>query len=359
MLERLFRTAQFSLEQRQKEGLLLPLLNDLTEHHRRRCAEYDKIVSVMYPGFRNARAMTELPALPVALFKTHRLQSIDDSEIFKTLTSSGTTGQQVSQIVLDRETAKRQTGALARVMGAVLGSERLPMIVVESRRFLVDRTHFSARAAGVLGMMNFGRDHFFCLDESMALDHAGLRRFLAARGRAPFLIFGFTFMVWKHFLLPCAEAGIDLSGGILVHSGGWKKLQEMAVSNEEFRASFARHTGLQKIYNFYGMVEQIGSVFVEGEDGYLYAPNFADIIIRDPVTWQEAPVGQIGVVQVISALPLSYPGHSILTEDLGVIRGIDDSACGRKGKYFSIIGRAPKAETRGCSDAYAETAMVA
>jgi hypothetical protein len=101
------------------------------------------------------------------------------------------------------------------------------------------------------------------------------------------------------------------------------------------------------------MVEQVGSVFLEGEDGYLYAPNFAEVIVRDPVTMREAPTGCPGVIQVISALPLSYPGHSILTEDLGVVHGADDSTCGRKGKYFSILGRVPKAELRGCSDTHA------
>jgi hypothetical protein len=57
-------------------------------------------------------------------------------------------------------------------------------------------------------------------------------------------------------------------------------------------------------------------------------------------------------------LPLSYPGHSILTEDMGVVHGIDDSSCGRMGKYFSVVGRVPKAELRGCSDTHASQAAV-
>ena len=50
----------------------------------------------------------------------------------------------------------------------------------------------------------------------------------------------------------------------------------------------------------------------------------------------------------------SYPGNSILTEDLGTIHGIDDCECGRKGKYFTISGRIPKTELRGCSDTFAQ-----
>ena len=51
-------------------------------------------------------------------------------------------------------------------------------------------------------------------------------------------------------------------------------------------------------------------------------------------------------------LPRSYPGHSLLTEDLGVLLGEDDCPCGRKGKYFKVTGRVPRAEVRGCSDTY-------
>ncbi|HVM98518.1 MAG TPA: hypothetical protein VMT89_19135, partial [Candidatus Acidoferrales bacterium] len=159
---------------------------------------------------------------------------------------------------------------------------------------------------------------------------------------------------WQYFYERIRGLGFDLSNGILLHSGGWKKLQEQAVSNQVFKHCLARNTGLSRIYNFYGMAEQVGSISVEGEDGFLYPPNTGDIIIRDPVTLLPVPCGQTGVIQVLSVLPLSYPGHSILTEDLGVIHGIDDSSCGRLGKRFSVLGRVPEAELRGCSDVYAQ-----
>ena len=36
----------------------------------------------------------------------------------------------------------------------------------------------------------------------------------------------------------------------------------------------------------------------------------------------------------------------------GKIEGIDNCKCGLKGKYFKVLGRAKKAEIRGCSDVY-------
>ncbi len=352
VLEDLLERPQFSVPHREKSGLLQSGLEDLTKHHRRNCAEYDRILSLLN-GQDHTAGLAAVPFLPAALFKTHALRSIPENDIFKTLTSSGTTGQQASRIVLDRETARLQSTALSKIMMHVLGPRRLPMIMIESSGLIKNRESLSARAAGLVGMANFGRSHFYALNENMELNEPGLREFLKQHGNAPFLIFGFTFMAWQYLLLRIAGLGLDLSNGILVHSGGWKKLQEMAVTNAEFKRRFEESTGLHRIFNFYGMVEQVGSVFLEGEDGYLYPPNFADVIIRDPVTWQEASIGSTGVIQVVSLLPRSYPGHSLLTEDLGTIHGIDDSACGRMGKRFSVIGRVPRAELRGCSDTHA------
>ena len=62
------------------------------------------------------------------------------------------------------------------------------------------------------------------------------------------------------------------------------------------------------------------------------------------------PFKKKGLIQLVSLLPRSYPGHSILTEDLGTVFGEDDCKCGKPGKYFKIWGRLPKSEIRGCSD---------
>ena len=65
-----------------------------------------------------------------------------------------------------------------------------------------------------------------------------------------------------------------------------------------------------------------------------------------------ANLGEEGLIQVFSLLPQSYPGHSILTEDIGTLEGFDNCQCNRRGKYFSINGRVQGSELRGCSDVY-------
>lgn len=343
----------FALPQAEKERRLLDDLKALTDSHIARCPPYRRIVERIAPGFRNAQCLAELPFLPVSLFKTHDLASIPPEAVRMVLTSSGTTGQQVSRIALDDAAADLQSRALTAIMTAVLGPKRLPMVIVDTASLLKTPRLMSARGAGVLGMMRFGRAHVWALDEAMQLDLPALERFLDRFGCEPFLIFGFTYLVWRDFLQAAARAGLDLSHGILIHSGGWKKLTAEAVDNIAFRRFAAEATGLRQIYNFYGMVEQIGSVFLEGEDGLLYPPNFADVIIRDPATWQPAPPGTPGVIQVLSILPSSYPGHNLLTEDLGIIHDRDGGRGGRLGHSLSVLGRVPAAELRGCSDVQA------
>jgi hypothetical protein len=339
----------FTLAQGAKEAVLLPELVALTERHRRACLPYRRILDAIGAVGPYGR-VADLPWLPVRLFKTHELRSVPESAVFRVLTSSGTTGQRPSRVYLDREAAAAQPRMLAATLRAVLGGRRLPMLIVDSRSVVRDPT-LSARGAGVLGMMNFGRDHTFVLDEGGGLDAEAVRGFLARHGGAPYLIFGFTFMAWSHL----RELGLDLSHGVLIHSGGWKRLAEQAVDNATFRRRLGEECGLRRIHDFYGMVEQIGTVFLEGPDGGgLYCPDFADVVIRDPGTWQEAPVGVPGLIEVVSTLPTSYPGHVLLTEDLGVVHGVDDGVW--PGKRFSVLGRLPKAEARGCSDTAARAA---
>jgi hypothetical protein len=340
----------FTLDAAARESVLHKELSALTDFHRAHSVEYDRILTAS--GFTSASSVAELPWLPVRLFKNLTLKSIPDDEVFKVLTSSGTTGE-VSKIYLDKHAAAEQTRRLGATLQTVLGPARLPMILVDSKGILKDRRSFSARGAGVLGMATFGRDHAWALDPDGKPDIEALRGFLAKHGDKPFLIFGFTFLVWLHLYEVARDNGLDLSNGILIHSGGWKKLVDQAVSPDEFRRRLRADTGLTHVHNYYGMVEQIGTIFLEGPSGgSLYCPDFADVIIRNPTTWEEQPVGEPGLIEVVSTLPTSYPGHVLLTEDLGVLDGVDDGDW--PGKRFSVLGRLPRAEARGCSDTYRE-----
>jgi hypothetical protein len=234
-------------------------------------------------------------------------------------------------------------------MTSLLGPKRRPMLIVDGPGVVRDPKEFSARGAGIVGMLSFGRDHTYVLDDAGVPDEAAVLDFARRHEGEPLLVFGFTFLVWQQ-LLEVFEGRLDLSQAVLVHSGGWKALLDRAVDDAAFKRRLREGLGIRSVHNFYGMVEQVGSVFLEGSDGLLHPPAFADVLVRDPDTWREQPVGEPGIIQVVSALPTSYPGHSLLTEDLGTVVSIDDPADGHLGKAFVVHGRVPRVELRGCSD---------
>lgn len=344
----------FSLSAADKNRELTAILTDLTAWHAAGCCEYAELLRIL--GFTSDRYnnVEEIPFIPVRLFKEFDLLSVDRASVFKTMTSSGTSGQQVSRIYLDRKTASLQTKVLGRIIGSLLGNKRIPMLVIDSPATIINRVQFSARGAGILGYSMFGKDVTYALREDMSLDLPSISAFIDRHAPGPIFVFGFTFVVWKHFVLPLLEHNdsLNIPGGILLHGGGWKKLQDSAVSGAILRAGLKRVANIGEVHDYYGMVEQTGSVFIECHEGHLHAPIFGDVVIRNPDNFEPLKFGEEGVVEVLSVVPLSYPGHALLTEDVGTVLGEDDCRCGRRGKYFTVAGRLAGAETRGCSDTY-------
>lgn len=357
--DEILNISPFSTGQAEKENLLTERLAGLTKLHQEKCPEYKKMLDATGFDVDRVRSYYDLPFLPVRLFKELDLKSVEDDEVVKTMTSSGTTGQAVSKIYLDRTTSSNQQKAMVKIVSEFTGSSRMPMIIIDCPDVVKDRAMFSARGAGILGFSIFGSKKIYALDGHMKLDVEGVKAFLENYEGQRILLFGFTFMIWQHFykeLLRLKGEGItfDLSNGILIHGGGWKKLISEAVSHEEFHNRMKDACGIKHIHDYYGMVEQTGCIYMECECGHLHASVYSDVIMRRPVDFKPCDIGEKGIIQVLSTIPESYPGHSLLTEDEGVIEGIDDCPCGRKGKYFRVIGRLKHAEIRGCSDTYAE-----
>jgi len=352
----------FELAKAQKDAMLTARLKELTLFHAERCEGYSRMVKML--GFDEKRTAAvnhyeELPFIPVSLFKELELMSIPREELFKTMTSSGTSGQAVSKIYLDRETANNQQRTLVKIVSEFLGASRMPMLIIDSPSVIKDRRMFSARGAGILGFSIFGADKTYALRDDMSLDIEAVTAFLNKHSGQRIMLFGFTFMVWQHFyseltrLYESEGLKLDLSKGVLIHGGGWKKLESESVSHADFKAALKEVCGIEHVHDYYGMVEQTGCIYMECECGHLHASCYSDVIVRDPGDFSVAKTGERGVIQVVSALPESYPGHSLLTEDEGAVLGEDDCPCGRRGKYFAVYGRLKNAEIRGCSDTYA------
>ena len=97
-----------------------------------------------------------------------------------------------------------------------------------------------------------------------------------------------------------------------------KKLENKGVSNNIFKRKIKKKLNINRIYNYYGLIEQTGSIFFECDNGYFVSSIFSDVIVRDK-NFNVLPDNQKGLIQLMSVLPTSYPGHNIITEDIGKI----------------------------------------
>jgi phenylacetate-coenzyme A ligase PaaK-like adenylate-forming protein len=344
----------YSLCKADKEKLLDAFLTSLSRYHYANCAPYRKMMDGVGFDPEKDYQTIDLRFLPVKLFGMTELCSVPKEKIVKTLTSSGTSGQARSRIFLDKETAANQTMVLTKIVSSFLGTKRSPMIIIDSEIGLKKRNLLSANAAVISGFSLFGSKRMFALNEQMELNTELLKCFIEQHESERILIVGFTYKVYQHFYKELMKAGIkfDLSNAVLIHGGGWKKLENESVSSKEFNKKLNEVCGIYRVHNYYGMVEQTGSIFMECEYGHLHTSIFSDIIIRRARDFSPADIGEEGIIQVLSILPRSYPGHSLLTEDKGILLGEDDCSCGRLGKYLKVTGRLEHAELRGCSDTY-------
>lgn len=344
----------YSLNKIEKEKLLSPYFSELFRHHYKKCEKFKKMMDGIGFDVEKENKYSELPFLPVRLFKMFDLMSVPKEDLVKTLTSSGTSGQAVSRIYLDKENTVNQTKILTKIVSSFIGTNRAPMIIIDTESVIKNRKLFSARGAGIIGFSLFGSRPIYALDEQMKLKIDDLKEYVEKFKDKRIFMFGFTYMIFQHFYKELVENGIklDLSNAVLIHGGGWKKLTNESISSSAFREKLYNVCGIKSVHDYYGMVEQTGTIYMECEQGHLHAPIYSDILIRRAHDFSVAGIGEKGIIQVLSILPLSYPGHSLLTEDEGILLGEDDCPCGRLGKYFKVLGRLQNAEIRGCSDTY-------
>lgn len=355
-LEELIKTKPYQYDKNEKSAVLTQMLSELTIHHYENCNEYRGILDGYgFDPYSKISHYSELPMIPVRLFKELSLRSVPEDKLAKSMTSSGSSGQKVSKLFLDRQTALAQQNVGIKITSGFLGIKRMPFIIIDSPSIIKSREAYTARGAAALFFSLFGSDRLFGLKDDMSLDIESIQAFLEKHKGKQILLFGFTFMVWKHLYLALKETGkkLDFNDAILIHSGGWKKMEDLRVSEEVFCSSLREQCNINHVHQEYGMAEQSGTIYYECEHGYYHASIFSDIITRRGRDLSICDFGEPGMIELLSVLPHSYPGHILLSEDEGIVCGEDDCRCGRKGKYFKVLGRLKNAELRGCSDTYA------
>lgn len=363
-IERLLNKKPFVLDISLKEKLFKKAMFESFKHHIRNNELFNNYCKNQ--GFNlkdDSISLTEYPYLPVKIFKKKKLSSVPDKEVNTILNSSATSGTP-STIVIDSITSKRQSIASTKVMSDYLGKQRCPFLILDEDPLSNISVEISARAAATRGFLMLSSNPEYLLFQTNGQLKFDIDKFesllrLYEEKNQAICIFGFTYILYHYVIRALKEKRIcfNLPKNLkIAHIGGWKKLESQKVTKEQFIEDLMEVFGVEEenIFDFYGFTEQMGLVYVSIGSLPKTVPVYSEIIIRDFQTLQPVKDGENGLIQILTPLPYSYPGISVLTEDVGRIvnRGVDKT--GRIGTQFEIIGRAKKAETRGCGDIMAE-----
>ena len=366
-IERLLSTSLYSLPPEERQVGLLEVLREELDNACERHPGYKNYVQHWPMDYGAAGKVADLPFLPVAMLKANPpLSLVGADEIKRTLTSSATTSQLPSRVVLDSKTARRTTKGVVAIVRDFIGPARRPYLVVDTPNFVGGST-LGARGAAIQGLQPFATETTYCLNVDahgeLVLDRDSLREFADSFGQnaehkdqpdAEVLVYGFTFILWNHLVRPLLEENIclNLRKAWILHSGGWKRLQDQAVKKSQFNQQLAQVFGcsVDRVIDFYGMVEAVGVIYPDCCEGNKHAPAFGDVIVRNPLTLEPVAAGEYGIVQVCNALPTSFPGNLLLTDDMAQVIAYDGCPCGRRGISFRFAGRIPEAELRGCGN---------
>lgn len=358
-IDELLAVPPYSLSPQDRDLALLALLKEEVDYACSRNAGYENYVRHWPIDPHAAPRVADLPYLPVSLLKAEPpFALVDPHEIKKTLTSSSTTGQVPSRVALDAPTARRMSKAVIAIAQDFLGEQRRPYLVADVPGSVAQGPEMGARGAAIQGLMPFASQLTYCMnpngDGNLLLDREKLLAFARTHRDSPVLIYGFTYILWQYLVKPLISDSVSLQmpNVHVLHSGGWKRLQDEAVDKDSFNRGVAQVFGCSpdRVIDFYGMVENVGVIYPDCAEGNKHVPAFADVIVRDPLTLAPVGEGKRGIVQVCSALPTSFPGHLLLTEDVAEVVAFDGCRCGRRGMAFRFVGRVPKAEMRGCGN---------
>ena len=140
-LKNIIKYNPYSLDKNQKNKLFKDIFTKLTFHHYTKCKDYNKIIKNLKFKIKNKKnKLQDFPMLPVKTFKTFKLISVNKKKIVKKLVSSGTTGQNLSEIYLDKKNAKNQIIILSKIIQGILGKKRLPMLIIDQNPKLSNRS---------------------------------------------------------------------------------------------------------------------------------------------------------------------------------------------------------------------------
>ena len=300
--------------------------------------------------------LAQIPHILVDAFKWYDLLSIDKSEIAATFTSSGTSGQK-SHISWNEASQKRQTLMRERIIESYgLKSKEKVNYLIFAYSPQVSDSKGAAYAHQMYSTFAPANKKTFAIDadkngkpffsEELCVSYFAEYQ----KDGIPLRIVGFPAFIYDTLLYMKAH-NIKFKfpdDSLIIIAGGWKTAQDKFIPFDEF-ASLTKtylNIGANRIRDVYGFVEH-GVPYITCEHHHFHVPIYSRAFARKPGTMEVLKEGEKGLLQVISPYNDTQPALSILSTDYAVISS--GCACGRKGQYIELKGRAGLKKHEGCA----------
>ena len=347
------------------QGKFVRAAADSCAWHMGRCPEYRAMAQGL--GFSPKKLLETgdlslIPMVPTLFFKRHALFSMSRGRMGMQVTSSGTSGK-FSQVGFD-------WGAMFAEVPMVLKlGWRHGLVSLRPANYVVlgykpHRENHTGVTRTMFGLTFFAPPlrRFYALRMEQGRyvpDLDGAARALAQFARSPFptRIVGFPSYLWFG-LKRMEELGLSLQlrpGSKILLAGGWKQHAAQQVEKSVLYDLARRVLGIEEghIHELFGAVEH--PIFYNTcRNHHFHVPIYARVLIRDVRTLEPLPMGQVGLVNLITPLNRATPVTSVVTDDLGVLRPGEDCGCGIQSPYLTILGRVGMPEIQTCAAGAAE-----
>ena len=149
---------------------------------------------------------------------------------------------------------------------------------------------------------------------------------------------------------------VRLPRGSRIHLvGGWKQHYAQQVDKPVLYDLVWRVLGIpeEHIHESFGAVEH-PIFFNTCPRHHFHIPIYSRVLIRDVNTLEPLPMGEVGLVNLISPLIQATPTTSVMTDDLGYLTPGEACGCGIRSPYLTILGRVGLSDIQTCAAGAAE-----
>jgi len=292
------------------------------------CAVYGRFVELLGKSGRKIDHYTDIPFLPIELFKTQNILARGKKPEI-TFSSSGTTGMQTSQHhVADLEYYRRSfRNCFAHFYGnvedmAILAL--LPSYAERSGSSLIYMVDDLIRRSGRPESGYFLYNHQDLYETLQSL----------RKKRSRTLLIGVSYALLDF----CENFRLNFPDLVVMETGGMKG-RRREIIREELHQILRKGFGVAAVHSEYGMTELLSQAYSQG-NGRFRTPPWMKVLVRDTndplALLGDGKTGGINVIDLANAHSCSF----IATGDLGK-QHIDGS--------FEVLGRFDNSDIRGCN----------